>query len=92
MSAHIAASRCLDGAWSPTGERGPNRTGLIVTIALHLLLVAVYLFQPKIEKHAPPKSGEAVVWLPPLKPQQADAASRRAGAEADVSKPAPMPS
>jgi type IV secretory pathway VirB10-like protein len=52
------------------GQRGPNRTGMVVTIALHLLLVAVWLFQPKAERHAPPKSGAAVVWLPPLKPNK----------------------
>jgi hypothetical protein len=49
------------------GQRGPNRTGIAVTIGLHLLLVLVWLVQPKVEKHAPPKSGAAVVWLPPLK-------------------------
>jgi type IV secretory pathway VirB10-like protein len=49
------------------GEKGPNRTGIAVTIGLHLLLVAIYLLQPKTEHHAPPKSGAAVVWLPPLK-------------------------
>ena len=37
------------------GQKGPNRTGIAITIGLHLLLVAVWLFQPKIEKHAPPK-------------------------------------
>ncbi|MCS0629014.1 hypothetical protein NX786_06670 [Telluria mixta] len=52
------------------GEKGPNRTGIAVTIGLHLLLVAIYLLQPKTEHHAPPKSGEAVVWLPPVKPNK----------------------
>jgi type IV secretory pathway VirB10-like protein len=52
------------------GEQGPNRTGIAVTIGLHLLLVAIYLLQPKTEHHAPPKSGEAVVWLPPVKPNK----------------------
>jgi hypothetical protein len=47
------------------GQQGPNRTALIVAIALHLLLVAIWLIQPKTERHAPPKAGEAVVWLPP---------------------------
>lgn len=47
--------------------QGPNRTGIAITIGLHLLLVAVWLLQPKAEKHAQPKAGEAVVWLPPLK-------------------------
>ncbi len=49
------------------GEKGPNRTGIAVTLGLHLLLVAIYLMQPKTEHHAPPKSGAAVVWLPPVK-------------------------
>jgi type IV secretory pathway VirB10-like protein len=49
------------------GEKGPNRTGIAVTIGLHLLLVAIYLLQPRTEHHAPPKSGAAVVWLPPMK-------------------------
>jgi type IV secretory pathway VirB10-like protein len=49
------------------GERKPNRIGIIITILLHLLLVVLYLVQPKTERHsAPAKSGEAVVWLPPL--------------------------
>jgi type IV secretory pathway VirB10-like protein len=52
------------------GQRRPNRTGLIVTVAVHLLLAAIWLFQPKSEHHAPPKAGEAVVWLPPLKPNK----------------------
>lgn len=52
------------------GQRGPNRTGLIVTVALHLLLVAIWLFQPKAEHHTPPKAGESIVWLPPLKPSK----------------------
>ncbi|MBW8900438.1 MAG: hypothetical protein JF619_20440 [Massilia sp.] len=49
------------------GQKSPNRTGIALTIALHLLLVVVWLVQPKVERHAPPKSGEAIVWLPPLK-------------------------
>jgi hypothetical protein len=54
------------------GERDGNRRyGLIVTIALHLLIVAIWLFQPKTQPHhAPPKAGEAIVWLPPLKPNK----------------------
>lgn len=52
------------------GEKRPNRTGIAFTIGLHLLLVAIYLLQPKTERHAPPKSGEAIVWLPPLKPNK----------------------
>jgi type IV secretory pathway VirB10-like protein len=68
------------------GERGPSRTGVIVTVALHLLLVAVWLFHPKVERHAPPKSGEAIVWLPPLKPNKPAPAQQPARQPA---KPAP---
>ena len=67
------------------GQQGPSRTGLIVTIALHLLLVAIWLFHPKSDHHAPPKSGEAVVWLPPLKPSKPS--PRQAAKES--AKPAP---
>jgi hypothetical protein len=52
------------------GKQRPNRTGIALTIALHLLLVLSWLLQPKTEHHAPPKSGEAIVWLPPLKPNK----------------------
>jgi type IV secretory pathway VirB10-like protein len=69
-------------------ERGNRRIGLIVTVALHLLLVAVWLFQPKVEKHAPPKSGEAIVWLPPLKPNK-PAPKSPAEPSKKASKPAP---
>jgi outer membrane biosynthesis protein TonB len=77
------------------GKQGPNRTGLILTIALHLLLVAVWLFSPKTEHHAPPKSGEAVVWLPPLKqnkptPQAAQPAQKQS-AKTAPSKPKRSP-
>jgi outer membrane biosynthesis protein TonB len=77
------------------GKQRPNRTGLIVTIALHLLLVAIWLFQPKSEHHAPPKAGEAVVWLPPLKqnkptPQAAQPAQKQS-AKTAPSKPKPTP-
>jgi hypothetical protein len=70
------------------GQKGPNRTGLAITIALHLLLVAVWLVQPKVEKHAPPKAGSAVVWLPPLKPNK-PAAKPAEQAPKHTSKAAP---
>jgi hypothetical protein len=52
------------------GKQGPNRTGMIVTVLLHLLLVAIWLFQPKAERSAPVKSGEAVTWLQPITPSK----------------------
>lgn len=53
---------------SAYGRRGPSRTGVIVTVLLHLLLVLVYLLQPKTEKHAPPPSGGTMVYVQPLPP------------------------
>ncbi|MFL6675439.1 MAG: hypothetical protein ACJ8LG_19360 [Massilia sp.] len=55
-------------AAEPTyGDKGSSRTGLIVTILLHLLLVAIYLFQPKMtrQKSRPPAGG-AIVYISPL--------------------------
>jgi type IV secretory pathway VirB10-like protein len=54
-------------------RRASKRTGLVVTILLHLLLVAIYLFQPKTkhEKVAAPSSNEIVLLTPGKpKPQQ----------------------
>jgi hypothetical protein len=51
------------------GDRRPRRTGLIVTVLLHLLLVAIYLFNPhKKEKHGAPPSGETITYVAPLPP------------------------
>lgn len=71
------------------GRKGPNRTGLIVTVALHLLLVAIWLVQPKAEKHAPPKAGEAVVWLPPQPQQQTSKPAEQAPKKTSKSVPTP---
>jgi hypothetical protein len=77
------------------GKQESRRTGLILTVALHLLLVAIWLVQPKSEHHAPPKAGEAVVWLPPLKPNkptpQAAQAAPKQSAKSAPSKPKPTP-
>jgi outer membrane biosynthesis protein TonB len=49
------------------GDRRTNRTGLAVTILLHLLLVALYFYQPqKTEKKARPPDGGEVVYVAPL--------------------------
>src|SRR5213076_3470893 len=48
------------------GTRRPNRVGIIITVLLHLLLVAAYLFKPKLEKHARPPSGATMVYIAPL--------------------------
>jgi type IV secretory pathway VirB10-like protein len=50
------------------GRRGASRTGLAVTILLHLLLIAIYLLQPNKEKHAAPPSGGTMVYVAPLPP------------------------
>ncbi len=73
------------------GARKPNRTGLSVTVGLHLLLVALYLFQPKVEKHAPPKSGEAIVWLPPVKPSKPTPQAAQPAPKQSASTALPMP-
>lgn len=78
------------GTVTPYGKRGPNRTGVIVTIALHLLLVAIYLMQPKVLlQSAAKKAGEAVVWLPPLKPSK-QSAHPQEQAPKETSKPIPI--
>ncbi|MGX4644119.1 hypothetical protein [Massilia sp. SYSU DXS3249] len=49
------------------GERRTSRTGLAVTIGLHLLLVALYFWQPeRTEKRAAPPAGAEVVYVAPL--------------------------
>ena len=78
------------------GERRLNRTGLIITIGLHLLLVAIWLFHPQREQHsAPPKQGEAIVWLPPEKPSKpapkTPQKESKQSAKPAPSKPRPAP-
>ena len=74
---------------APSYERkGPNRGGLIGTIALHLLLLAIFIFKPpeKEQKTARPASDKEtdVVFVQPL--QQPTKAQREQAA-----KPAPTP-
>jgi len=54
------------------GERRTSRTGLAITVLLHLLLVALYFIQPqRTEKKAAPSAGGEVVYVAPLaKPAQ----------------------
>ncbi|WP_296945453.1 hypothetical protein [uncultured Massilia sp.] len=77
---------------STYGRQGPNRTGLIATVLLHLLLVAIWLYQPDNKQSAPSRAGaeNAIVWLPPTpkptptpKPQPQKPAAQSA-------KPAPV--
>lgn len=72
------------------GDRRTSRTGLVVTVLLHLLLVAVYFIQPhKIQKQAKSEGG-AVVWIAPSpgkpKPRPQEQAPKKA---AKASKSAP---
>lgn len=60
--------QALPAQVSTWGRQRPSRTGLVVTVLLHLLLVAIYLLQPKTEKHAPPPSGGSMVYVTPLPP------------------------
>lgn len=47
------------------GDKRTSRTGLAVTILLHLLLVGIYFIQPhRIQKEAKP-SGSPIVWVAP---------------------------
>jgi hypothetical protein len=54
------------------GDQGVNRTGMAVTILLHLLLVLLYIFHPHKETTAPPPAGGAITYVAPLpgKPKQ----------------------
>jgi hypothetical protein len=56
------------------GAKRTNWVGLAVAVLLHLLLVLIYLLQPKADKQAPPPSGATMVYIAPLpgkpKPKQ----------------------
>ncbi len=60
--------QALPAEVTPWDRRGQRRTGLVITVLLHLLLVAIYLLQPKTEKRAPPPSGGVMVYIAPLPP------------------------
>jgi hypothetical protein len=55
-------------------QHGSKKVGIAVAVLLHLLLVALFLLQPKREKHAAPPSGATMVYIAPLagkpKPKQ----------------------
>ncbi len=70
-----------------------NRVGLAVTIALHLLLVAIYVFKPETETVALPPSGGEMVYIKPVAEQpkpQPPQQPRKAATNA-VKKSAPPP-
>lgn len=65
------------------GERRANWTGVTVTVLLHLLLVAIYLFQPKqTEKHLASAPGNEIMYIAPLpgrpKPRPQEQAPKQA--------------
>ena len=66
VCAHCGQPLPVAAAVPRYGDKRTSRTGIIVTIVLHLLLVLIYLLQPKLEKHAPPPSGGEIVYLAPL--------------------------
>ena len=51
-----------------------NRTGLAITLLLHVLLVLLYVFHPQKEKTAAPPAGGEIAYIAPLpgKPKQKD--------------------
>lgn len=51
---------------TPYDHRGASRTGLAVTVVLHLLLLAGFLLHKTIEKHAAPPAGATMVYISPL--------------------------
>jgi outer membrane biosynthesis protein TonB len=59
-------------------RRASKRTGLIVTILLHLLLVAFYLFQPKTKQKVAAPAGNEIVWIAPGKPKPQQQAPKSA--------------
>lgn len=70
------------------GEARVNKVGIAVTVALHLLLVALWLFQPKTEKKAPPPSGADIVYIAPLPPGKPKPREQQAARPKPV-KPSP---
>jgi hypothetical protein len=56
------------------GKERVNPAGLVVTVLLHVLLLALYLFRAQEEKKAPPPSGTDITYIKELpgKPKQKD--------------------
>jgi outer membrane biosynthesis protein TonB len=66
ICAHCGHTLTAEVTVTPYGRRRTSRTGLIVTVLLHLLLIAIYLLQPNHEKHAAPPAGSTMVYIAPL--------------------------
>ena len=59
------------------GQARVNRTGLVVTLLLHVLLILFYIFKPQPDKHAAKPAGEAITYIAPLpgKPKKKELAA-----------------
>lgn len=80
----------MPGTREPSyGERKANRTGLIFTVLLHLLVVAIYFLQPNPEKHAKPPERAAMVWVAPLPAGKPKATPREQAPPKSVKSPKP---
>ncbi|WP_332877765.1 hypothetical protein [Massilia sp. S19_KUP03_FR1] len=78
----------MPGTREPSyGGRKPNRTSLIVTVLLHLLLVAIYLLQPKLKRPKPASEGASITYIAPLK--QGKPTPKQREIKPSVAKPTP---
>jgi hypothetical protein len=78
---------------SEYGRRKTSRTGIAVTVLLHLLLIGIYFLQPNRERHAPPPAGAPMVYITPLPQGQPKKTppQQQAPKKAPKSKPTPKP-
>ena len=78
---------------SEYGRKKPNRVGITVTVALHLLVILIYLLQPNPERHAKPPAGSTMVYIAPLplgKPKKTPP-QQKAPEKVSKTKPTPRP-
>lgn len=78
---------------SDYGQRKPNRTGIAVTVLLHVLLIAIYFLQPHRERRAPPPAGASMVYIAPLplgQPKKTPP-QQQAPKKAPKTRPTPLP-
>jgi type IV secretory pathway VirB10-like protein len=73
------------------GTQRVNRVGLAVTVLLHLLLVAVYLFKPETETTSAPPAGGAMVYVNPIAEQPKPQEPRKQVTKPITKKAAPPP-
>jgi hypothetical protein len=73
-------------------KRGPNRIGIGISIALHLLGVLYYFLAPTPQKqHAAPPSKGQMVYIEPLKQKSTPEKPQKKTEVAKASKPPPPP-